>query len=123
MPTDKKIDYIELPANNFDKQQLFFESVFDWSFTDYGPAYRAFSDGQIDGGFYASDARSRAESGASLVIFYALDLEAVQLQIEDAGGEILQTIFSFPGGRRFHFADPHGNEFAVWTDQGLDPAT
>ncbi len=119
MPQDKKVNYIELPAADFDRQQRFFEQVFDWRFTDYGPGYRAFTDGHIDGGFYASDAKSSTENGASLVIFYAHDLEAMQAQIEHAAGVIKQEIFSFPGGRRFHFLDPHGNEYAIWTDQEL----
>ena len=120
MPTDKKLDYIELPAADFNAQQAFFEQVFDWQFTDYGEAYRAFTDGTIDGGFYQSDGKSLTQNAAALPIFYAIDLEAIQSNIEQAGGQIIQEIFSFPGGRRFHFTDPHGNEFAVWTDQGLD---
>lgn len=117
MPNDLKVDYIEFPATDFSQQQAFFESVFDWKFTSYGPEYHAFTDGQIDGGFYQSDAQSQASSGAALVIFYALDLEAVELKVKSAGGVISTAVFDFPGGRRFHFNDPHGNEFAVWTDK------
>jgi len=117
MPNDKKVDYIELPAADFAAQQAFFESVFNWSFTSYGPEYHAFTDGQIDGGFYQSDAVSLASNGAALVIFYALDLESVEEQVVQAGGVISTPVFDFPGGRRFHFTDPHGNEYAVWTDK------
>ena len=117
MPNDKKIDYIELPATNFAAQQAFFETVFDWSFTSYGPQYLSFTDGQIDGGFYQSTSLSLAANGAALVIFYALDLESVEKQVVQAGGEISTAAFEFPGGRRFHFTDPHGNEYAVWTDK------
>lgn len=120
MPTDKKVDYIELPAADFSAQQAFFETVFDWKFTSYGPEYHAFTDGQIDGGFYKSDERSLAANGSALVIFYALDLEAVEKDVLAAGGVISTPVFDFPGGRRFHFTDPHGNEFAVWTDKGLN---
>lgn len=116
MPTDKKVDYIELPAADFAAQQAFFERVFSWSFTSYGPEYHAFTDGQIDGGFYKSDAVSLASKGSALVIFYASDLETIEKQVIDAGGEISTPTFKFPGGRRFHFKDPHGNEYAVWTD-------
>jgi len=117
VPTDKKIDYIELPAADFQKQQQFFEAVFDWSFTSYGPEYHAFTDGHIDGGFYKSKSTSLASTGAALVIFYALDLESVEAKVSSAGGTISTPVFDFPGGRRFHFIDPHGNEFAVWTDK------
>lgn len=117
MPKDQKIDYVELPAKDFSTQQAFFEAVFNWEFTSYGPEYHAFTDGHIDGGFYQSDAKSLASSGAALVIFYALDLESVEARVVAAGGEISTPVFDFPGGRRFHFTDPHGNEYAVWTDK------
>lgn len=117
MPTNKKIDYIEFPARDFDAAQLFYETVFGWSFTDYGPDYRAFTDGKMDGGFYRSDKCSLSETGAALVIFYASDLENTRDAVLGAGGKILKDIYSFPGGRRFHFADPNGNELAVWSDK------
>ena len=122
MPNDRKIDYIELPAADFDAVEAFYSSVFGWAFEDYGEGYRAFSGGGLDGGFFRSDARSEQSSGAALVIFYAEDLEAVQRAVEAAGGRIVRPIFDFPGGRRFHFADPHGNELAVWSDRGASGA-
>ena len=114
---DKKIDYIEFPARDLDAVQEFYEKVFGWSFTDYGPDYRAFTDGKTDGGFYRSDKCSLSETGAALVIFYASDLESTRDAIQGAGGKILKDIFSFPGGRRFQFADPSGNELAAWSDK------
>jgi predicted enzyme related to lactoylglutathione lyase len=117
MPTDKKIDYIELPAANFDAVQSFYEKAFGWSFTDYGPDYRAFTDGETAGGFYKSELRSTTENGAALVVLYAEDLEETRDTVITAGGVIVKEIFSFPGGRRFHFADPNGNELAVWSDR------
>ena len=117
MPTDMKIDYLELPAGDFDAVQAFYEQVFNWSFTDYGPEYRAFHDGKMDGGFYKAEHQSRTEHGAALIVFYAGKLEQTRDAIIAAGGTVLQEIFSFPGGRRFQFADPHGNELAVWSDQ------
>ena len=116
MPADQKIDYLELPAQDFDAVQSFYESVFGWQFTDYGPEYRAFSDGRLDGGFYKSSLQSRTENGSTLIVFYAKDLEATLARVREAGAQILVDIFSFPGGRRFQFADPHGNELAVWSD-------
>lgn len=115
MAENLKIDYIELPASDFDAVQAFYSKVFRWTFEDFGPDYRAFSDGKLDGGFYRSNAVSTAEKGAPLIIFYADDLEAVEMAVTQAGGVIVKPIFSFPGGRRFQFTDPHGNELAVWT--------
>jgi len=113
---DLKINYIELPAADFDAIESFYHQAFDWHFVDYGSEYRAFHDDRLDGGFYRSDNRSVAASGAALVILYALELESARERVIAAGGQIGTDIFSFPGGRRFHFLDPHGNELAVWSD-------
>ncbi|MES9904602.1 MAG: VOC family protein, partial [Sedimenticola sp.] len=88
-----------------------------WSFVDYGPEYTAFSDEGINGGFYRADLSSSTENGAALIVFYSEELETTQAKIEAAGGFIIKQIFNFPGGRRFHFADPNGNEYAVWSDR------
>ena len=117
MQQDQKIDYVEFPAADFDAIQVFYEKAFGWKFTDYGPEYRAFSDGQLNGGFRQADLRSTTESGGALVILYAIDLEATRDQVIACGGRIVTDIFSFPGGRRFQFADPNGNELAVWSDK------
>lgn len=117
MSTDQKIDYIELPASDFDAVQGFYHAAFGWTFTDYGPEYRAFSDGKLDGGFRKSTLRSTTETGAALVILYATDLEGTRDKVLASGGTIVKDIFSFPGGRRFQFADPNGNELAVWSDR------
>lgn len=112
-----KINYIEFPACNFSATKAFFSQVFDWQFEDYGPEYSAFSNAGIEGGFYQSDLKSRTQHGAALVVFYTEELEKVLAEIQQAGGEICQDIFAFPGGRRFHFVEPSGNEFAVWSDK------
>jgi len=117
MSTDRKIDYLELPARDFDLIQSFYEQAFGWSFTDYGPEYRAFNDGKIDGGFYKSDQHSSTETGAALIVLYASDLATTKETVLTSGGTVVKEIFSFPGGRRFHFSDPNGNELAVWSDQ------
>jgi len=117
MPVDQKIDYLELPARDFDAVQGFYEKAFGWVFTDYGPDYRAFTDDRLDGGFYKSELHSSTANGAALIVLYAQDLERCQETIVNSGGVIVQDIFSFPGGRRFHFTDPNGNELAVWSDQ------
>lgn len=115
MPRDRKIDYLELPGEALDALEAFYSAAFGWSFTDYGPEYRAFSDGDLDGGFYRSQLRSRTETGAALIVIYADDLEGALARVTAEGARITREIFSFPGGRRFHFEDPHGNELAVWS--------
>ena len=116
MHQHEKIDYVEFPALDLAGTRQFFTSVFDWSFTDYGPDYIAFSNAGIDGGFYKANQHSSTEQGCALIVFYSKDLEATQQKIEQHGGHVVQPVFSFPGGRRFHFVDPNGNEYAVWTD-------
>jgi len=69
-----------------------------------------------DGGFYKSDLNGSTENGCALIVFYSKELEQTQFKITKAGGLIIKPIFSFPGGRRFHFNDPNGNEYAVWSD-------
>lgn len=115
----EKINYIEFPARNISETKKFFETVFCWTFVDYGPDYTAFSNQGINGGFFRSDAVVSTAAGSALIVFYSRDLEATLQKIQAAGGDIMKPVFSFPGGRRFHFADPNGNEYAVWSDKGL----
>ena len=116
MNTHHKLNYLELPAKDLAATQAFFVAVFGWTFETYGPDYLAFSDGTLDGGFYRSALCSSSANGAALVIFYSAHLEATQQAVQAAGGTISQAIFTFPGGRRFHFIEPSGNELAVWSD-------
>jgi len=116
MPQHEKINYVEFPAKDIPATKAFFEKVFSWTFEDYGPDYAAFSNQGLDGGFFKSNLKASTQNGSALVVFYSKDLEATQDKIKSAGGEIVKPIFSFPGGRRFHFADPNGNELAVWSD-------
>ena len=116
MNLHEKINYVEFPAKDLPATKAFFESAFGWSFVDYGPEYTAFSDQGLDGGFFQSDLASSSEKGAALVIFYSNQLEATLAKVEKAGGSIVKPIYSFPGGRRFHFTEPSGNEFAVWSE-------
>ena len=110
----EKLNYVEFPARNLQSTKDFFEAVFSWNFVDYGPEYTAFSDQGLDGGFYKSENSSTTEGGAALLVFYSNDLERTLEKVKSAGGVIVKEIFEFPGGRRFHFAEPSGNEFAVW---------
>lgn len=110
---DNHIDYVEFKAKDLEAIKTFYVQSFNWSFTDYGPTYTAFSDSGLQGGFEKSDAE--IVNGALVVLFHK-NLEVIKNKIVEAGGEISKDIFSFPGGHRFHFKDPAGNELAVWSD-------
>ncbi|CAA0107107.1 Uncharacterised protein [BD1-7 clade bacterium] len=110
----ESINYIELPAQDMAATEAFYQAVFGWRFEAYGPDYLAFFDKTMDGGFYRSDQCSSTDNGSALVVFYSDDLEATQSKVVYAGGIIVKPLFDFPGGRRFHFSDPNGNELAVW---------
>ena len=116
MNLHEKINYVEFPAKDLFATKRFFQSVFDWSFEDFGSEYIAFSNQGLDGGFFKSDLASSPKNGGALIIFYSEQLEVTLIKIEKAGGVIVQPLFSFPGGRRFHFTEPSGNEFAVWSE-------
>ncbi|MEX1667432.1 VOC family protein [Zhongshania guokunii] len=111
-----KLNYLEMAAVDIEATKAFFSSAFDWHFTDYGADYTAFSDVGLDGGFYRAPLCSKAEQGGALLVFYSSTLEETRNDVVRAGGIILKEIYDFPGGRRFHFAEPSGNEFAVWSE-------
>lgn len=117
MNKHEKINYLEYPAKDLAKTKAFFEEAFNWVFTDYGPEYCAFDNQGLEGGFYKSNLVSRADKGAALTVFYSDKLQVTLEKVVVAGGVIVKPIFNFPGGRRFHFIEPSGNEFAVWTEQ------
>ena len=119
MNVHEKINYVELPAKDLQATKTFFTKVFNWSFSDYGAEYIAFSNEGLDGGFYKSDLSSSTTNGSALIVFYSNDLKTTQSKIIDADGSIIKSIFEFPGGHRFHFNDPNGNEFAVWSDKDV----
>jgi len=109
---DRRIDYIELGTTDIGATKRFYERVFGWKFTDYGPDYTSFEDGRLTGGF-----RADAPPGKSpLVVLYASELDGVRAQVAAAGAKVFNE-HSFPGGRRFHFIDPGGNELAVWSER------
>lgn len=111
MREDGKLDYLELPGGDLPATKAFYGAAFGWKFVDYGPEYAAFDAG-LDGGF---DAQAEAVR-TPLPVLFARDLEAMQAKVEAAGGTIVKPIFAFPGGRRFHFRDPAGNELAAWSE-------
>jgi len=116
MNIHEKMNYVELPSKDLEKTKAFFTAVFSWNFTDYGPLYTAFSNEGLDGGFYQSDLISSTSSGSALLVFYSSSLENTMKKIKDAKGVISKDTYDFPGGKRFHFTDPSGNEYAVWSD-------
>ncbi|HYT99077.1 MAG TPA: VOC family protein [Gemmatimonadales bacterium] len=111
---DRQVDYIEFGATDIGRTKQFYQQVFGWRFEDYGPDYTSFQDGRLSGGF-TKDAPVRPAN--PLVVIYAARLEDVEAKLKQAGGKIVRTTYAFPGGRRFHFTDPSGNELAVWTDR------
>lgn len=109
------IDNIEFAVSCIERSKTFYGTVFNWQFTIYGPRYCEFTDGRLCGGLTTlSEVKS---SGGPLVILYVEDLEATQKRLEAVGAPIVIPVFSFPGGRRFHFTDPDGYELAVWSDK------
>lgn len=111
---DRCIDYIELPTVDLFEAKRFYGEVFGWKFVDYGPDYASFNDGKLDGGFRKE---STVQTGGPLVIIYSDNLENIKESVISAGGTMVKDIFEFPGGRRFHFTDPSGNELAIWSDK------
>lgn len=117
---DRRIDYIEFPATDIAATKRFYTDAFGWQFTDYGPDYTSFEDGRLTGGFHKADAHNNADAasaGGVLVVLFAVDLVATESRVREVGGTIVKPPFSFPGGHRFHFTDPNGNELAVWSDR------
>lgn len=115
MSAHEKINYVELPANDLKKVKAFFSKVFAWKFTDYGPEYTAFTYSGIDGGFFKAPLSSSTQQGAALIVLFSENIQHSLDKVEQEGGKIIKPIFTFPGGRRFHFSDPCGNEWAVWS--------
>jgi len=116
MPAHEKINYVEFPSQDLPASKRFFGDAFGWTFEDYGPDYSAFAGEGLDGGFFRSKLAGRTENGGALLVFYSADLEDTLAKVIAAGAAILKPVFSFSGGRRFHFIEPGGNEFAVWSD-------
>jgi uncharacterized protein len=111
---DDRINYVELPGGDLAATKSFYAAAFGWGFTDFGPTYAAFEDAGLDGGLAAGEA---VTAQGPLVILKSGDLEDALARVEAAGGEVTAPIFDFPGGRRFHFRDPAGNELGVWAER------
>lgn len=113
-PAHHSINYIELPMRDIAATKAFYGAVFGWTFQDWGPNYVSFHGAGVDGGFDLDGLQPAAGKGV-LVVLYSADLDASQEAVQAAGGHICKEIFSFPGGRRFHFIDPNENELSIWT--------
>lgn len=113
MPAENRIDYVEIPVSDPARAVEFFSALFGWQFQDWGPDYQSFTDGRLEGGLRR--AAAPAPATGVLLVFYSEDLERDVDRITGLGGAISQDAYDFPGGRRFHFTDPGGNEYAMWT--------
>jgi predicted enzyme related to lactoylglutathione lyase len=109
----EQIQYVEFVSSDLSRIKEFYGASFGWKFMDYGPEYAAFEGEYVDGGFTLGT----PAKGSVLVILYSERLEETKTKVVKAGGLVSKDIFSFPGGRRFHFVDPDGNELAVWSDK------
>jgi len=116
-PRDNTINYLEIPVKDITASKNFFSNLFGWKFVDYGPDYTCFLDAGIDGGFYKSDNDGFRSEQCPLVVFYHYDIYKIKDKVLSLSGVITKDIFTFPGGRRFHFTDISNNEYAIWTDQ------
>jgi len=111
---DNHISYLEFKTKNLKEAKEFYQKTFGWEFKDYGEEYASFSESGLFGGFEVT--AEEIVNGALTVLYYS-DLLKIKNKITENGGKISKDIFSFPGGSRFHFLDPSGNELGVWSDK------
>ncbi|MBU2280634.1 MAG: VOC family protein [Gammaproteobacteria bacterium] len=116
MSLPDQINYLELPSLDPEASKLFFSRLFGWRFVDYGPDYLAFFDAGIEGGFYRSSLVASPAQGGTLVVLKSADLAQSLAAVQAAGGTIVKPIFVFPGGQRFEFLEPGGNQLAIWSE-------
>jgi predicted enzyme related to lactoylglutathione lyase len=110
-----RLDYVELPAGKLEQSVSFYEAAFGWTLARFGPSYAATTSGDTDVGLQGDPS---AAPKAPLPVIRVDDVDAAASAVEAAGGDIIRPAFDFPGGRRFHFRDPSGNEVAVWQSTG-----
>lgn len=116
MNKHEKLNYVEFAAKDLNATKRFFTATFGWRFKDHGSEYSYFTNQGLNGGFYKAELSSQTESGGALLVFYSAEIEDTMHRIVQNGGKIIRPIFEFPGGCRFHFQEPSGNEFAVWSE-------
>jgi predicted enzyme related to lactoylglutathione lyase len=110
------LDYVELRVTDLAATRSFYEAAFGWEFNDYGPDYAGIRAPGGDGEVGGLNATAEPTRGGPLVLLFSEDLDATLAAVREAGGEVLDGPYEFPGGRRFHFADPSGNELGVWAE-------
>ena len=118
MSVENQIDYIEIPVTDLHRAREFFTAMFGWEFQEWGDDYMSFADGRLNGGLRR--ATEPAPATGILLVFYTEDLERDVARVQELGATISQEAFAFPGGRRFHFIDPVGTEYAMWTEKTED---
>jgi predicted enzyme related to lactoylglutathione lyase len=104
-----RLNYVELQVPDVGAAKAFYERAFGWSLTDYGPGYAGGDAGGSELGLHGENAGKPPLPGIAVD-----DLEAALESVTSLGAEIVVPIFAFPGGRRFHFRDPGGNEIACY---------
>ena len=108
-----QIDNIEFPFPDREaliESRKFYQQVFGWQYQEWGPEYLDTGDSGVASGLTV-DQRQHP-----LIIIYTDNIEQALATVKQAGGEITQELFNFPGGRRFQFKDPAGNELAFWSE-------
>lgn len=113
MSVENRIDYVEIPVTDPAKARNFFAALFGWEFESWGDDYISFNDGRLNGGFCRAE--QSAPATGVLVVFFSENLERDYSRVQELGAAISKEIFPFPGGRRFHFVDPVGTEYAIWS--------
>lgn len=103
-------NYIELPAADIAAAKAFYTQAFGWTLAEFGPTYACTTTGDVDVGLQGDASEAPA---SPLPVIQVDDLDAALVAVTAAGGNIVRPTFAFPGGRRFQFRDPHGNELAV----------
>jgi predicted enzyme related to lactoylglutathione lyase len=112
------LDYVELTVTDLAAAERFYAEAFGWRFTSYGPEYSGIRDPRDDAGEVGGLRRGdEVRPGGPLVLLFSADLDASVAAVRRAGGTVVEEPYAFPGGRRFHFADPSGNELGVWSEQ------
>ncbi|MEU8775424.1 VOC family protein [Streptomyces sp. NPDC048606] len=112
------LDYVELTVTDLERAKRFYADAFGWEFNDYGPGYAGIRGARDEGAGEVGGlcAGPEARAGGPLVLLYSSDLDASVEAVRKAGGRVVNGPYGFPGGRRFHFADPSGNELGVWAE-------
>ena len=108
------IDYVEIRVTDLERAKVFYTAAFGWAFNDYGPQYAGIRWVEGEGEVGGLDATRAPVRGGPLVLLWSADLDASVEAVLGAGGEVVEGPDDFPGGRRFHFTDPSGNELGVW---------